>query len=245
MRGIFCVAIATLLATAALSSTIAPAAPDEGLVEYNTDTTNQLIYGNNQWSVSIKSANNTLVEKLTTSQKPNYLWIGCADSRVPPSTITGTTIGDIFVVRNIANVVDEHDLSMMSVIEYALLHLKVTHIIVAGHLNCGGIQSAINMTLENVNYLRPYLNTIEALTRNNPDHFPSSSSMSNSAAMLNKLTQFNVVRSLRIIKKTKVYQKALELNPNLKLEGWLYDVRTLWLNRFDDTHTSFEGVDFS
>ncbi|KAJ1982489.1 hypothetical protein H4R35_000271 [Dimargaris xerosporica] len=242
MRGIFCAAMVTWFATIALSNMAAPVACDEGLVEYNTNMTDPLIYGNRQWSVPIKSANPALVKKLATRQEPKYLWIGCADSRVPPSTITGTTIGDIFVVRNIANVVDEHDWSIMSALEFALLHLKVTHVIVAGHLDCGGVKSAIDPELKN-EYLRPYLNTIGALAWNNPDHFPTP--MPNSTVTVNKLAQFNVVRSLRTIKKTKAYKQARELNPSLKLEGWLYDVRTLWLNRFDDNHPSFEGVNFS
>ncbi|KAJ1978685.1 hypothetical protein H4R34_003115 [Dimargaris verticillata] len=217
--------VAALIVAVVLSGRSINADSFNEIIGSNTDDNEPLIQGNRQW-VSQTTTPANLISQLAATQSPKYLWIGCSDSRVPPTTLTGMTIGDIFVARNITNVINPGDATMMSVIEYALLHLK----------------GSIDPNLE-TKYVGPFLGGVKRLTINNPQHFPNPSL--DSKATLSKLTQFNVVRSLRNLKNSEIYDQALKINPNLKVEAWVHDVATGLLNRFDDNHPNFQNANFS
>ena len=109
-----------------------------------SDSYERLLEGNRIFVARKNHEDPTFFQRLSTGQKPKYLWIGCADSRVPNDQITSTNPGEIFTTRNIANLVDHTDMSMLSVLDYAVNHLKVDHIIVCGHYSCGGVHAAMS-----------------------------------------------------------------------------------------------------
>lgn len=104
----------------------------------------QLLQNNKEWAAGKLSIDPHFFDNLADSQQPEFLWIGCSDSRVPANEVTGTTSGEIFVHRNIANLVVHTDINLISVLEYAVAHLKVKHVIVCGHYGCGGIKAALS-----------------------------------------------------------------------------------------------------
>ncbi len=112
-----------------------------------SDKYNQIFKHNKEWVANRKQKDKDLFEKLNEDQNPDFLYIGCSDSRVPANIITGLDIGDLFVHRNIANLVTNNDLNIMSVIQYAVDFLKVKHIVVCGHYDCGGINAALSRIL--------------------------------------------------------------------------------------------------
>nr|WP_262915185.1 carbonic anhydrase [Niabella ginsengisoli] len=103
----------------------------------------ELLESNKEWAAEMLSTDPSFFDNLAETQTPEFLWIGCSDSRVPANQITGTNPGEIFVHRNIANLVVHTDVNMLSVLEYAVMHLKVKHVIVCGHYGCGGVKAAM------------------------------------------------------------------------------------------------------
>src|SRR5690606_33530470 len=114
------------------------------MIETNHITYESLLLGNKNWVEKTLQENPDYFEKLASGQKPPILWIGCSDSRVPANQVTGTLPGEIFVHRNIANVIAHNDLNMLSVLDYAVNVLKVNHVIISGHYGCGGVAAAMS-----------------------------------------------------------------------------------------------------
>src|ERR1044071_5548265 len=127
----------------------------------------QIFENNLKWVEQMKAQDADFFEKLAADQTPDYLYIGCSDSRVPANEIMGLEAGDVFVHRNIANLVVNTDLNVMSVINYAVEHLHVKHIIVCGHYNCGGVKAA--MTPKDMGILNPWLRNIREVYRRHED----------------------------------------------------------------------------
>jgi carbonic anhydrase len=127
----------------------------------------ELLDGNQKWAAEVKRDKPDFFEKLSKLQTPEYLWIGCSDSRVPANEITGTLPGAIFVHRNIANVVQLTDYNMLSVVFYAVKHLKVKHIIVCGHYGCGGVLAA--MSKKSFGFIDGWLSNIKNVQRLHQD----------------------------------------------------------------------------
>lgn len=123
----------------------------------------QIFENNRQWVASMKAKDADFFEKLAADQTPDYLYIGCADSRVPANEIMGLEPGDVFVHRNVANLVNNTDLNVMACINFAVKHLHVKHIIVCGHYDCGGVKAA--MTPKDMGLLNPWLRTIRDVYR--------------------------------------------------------------------------------
>src|SRR4051812_7159021 len=119
---------------------------------------NEIFENNKRWVASKVATDTEFFEKMADSQKPDYLYIGCSDSRVPTNEIMGLEAGEVFVHRNIANLVPNTDLNVMGVINYAVVHLEVKHIIVCGHYNCGGVKAA--MQAKDLGILNPWLRNI-------------------------------------------------------------------------------------
>lgn len=156
-------------------------------------------------------------ERLSQLQTPKYLWIGCSDSRVPANQIVGLPPGEIFVHRNVANVVVHTDLNCLSVIQYAVDVLKVEHIIVCGHYGCGGVMAALrNQSLGLIsNWLR-HVQDVRAKHRSIVD------SLASEEEQANKLCELNVMNQVFNVCETTVVQAAWERNQSLTVHSWIY-----------------------
>ncbi len=159
-------------------------------------------------------------KELAKGQQPEYLWIGCSDSRIPANEVTGTNSGEIFVHRNIANMVVHTDINMLSVLQYAVDVLKVKHVIVCGHYGCGGVETALgNKTLGLIdNWLRN-IKDVYRLHRDELDLIQDPKKKSR------RLVELNVVEQVYNLSKTSVIQEAWQRNNNMPyLHGWVYDI---------------------
>jgi carbonic anhydrase len=176
----------------------------------------KLLDGNKAWAKEQIAKDSSYFEKLSPSQKPEYLWIGCSDSRVPAETVTGAKPGEIFVHRNIANMVVHTDLNLLSVVEYAVKVLKVKHIILCGHYGCGGIMSS----MENIayGYVDNWLRNIKEVY---VDYANELDKIQDKQERINRLVEINVIEQVKNLCKTKVVQKALEKKV-LQVHGWVY-----------------------
>jgi carbonic anhydrase len=152
-------------------------------------------------------------------QTPEFLWIGCSDSRVPANEITGTQPGEIFVHRNIANMVVHTDLNLLSVLEYAVHHLKVKHIIVCGHYGCGGVKAA--MTNHNFGIINKWLRNIKDVYHLHQNEIDA---IKDEKSKTNKLVEFNVQEQVKNLAKTSIIQKAWKYSQLPHLHGWVYDL---------------------
>jgi len=174
---------------------------------------------NKEWVSQKLSQNPGYFEQLASGQDPNILYIGCSDSRVTAEDIMGVKPGDVFVHRNIANMVSNLDLSAMSVIDYAVRHLKVSHIVVCGHYNCGGVKSA--MQPQDLGILNPWLRSIRDVYR---IHNEELSSIENEQKRYDRLVELNVQEQCLNVLKTAEVQKAI-LRNQLSIHGWVFDIR--------------------
>ncbi|HEY8400155.1 MAG TPA: carbonic anhydrase [Cytophagaceae bacterium] len=181
---------------------------------------NKLLEGNKKWANDQIAKDADFFKKLTQLQKPEYLWIGCSDSRVPAEVITGATPGEIFVHRNIANLIVHTDLNLLSVVEYAVKILKVKHIILCGHYGCGGIESSMENTA--YGYVDNWLRNIKEIYVRNLDELCN---IKDPQERNNRLVEINVVEQVKNLCKTKVVQKALE-KKSLQVHGWVYAMDT-------------------
>lgn len=155
-------------------------------------------------------------KRLANQQKPEFLWVGCSDSRVPANEITGTDPGEIFVHRNIANMVVHTDLNFLSVLQYAVDVLHVKHIIVCGHYNCGGVFAAIGNS--DTGLVNKWLRNIKEVYEK---HHAELEKIEDMRARANRLVELNVIEQVRNLAKTSIVQKAW-LNRSLKIHGWVY-----------------------
>ncbi len=176
----------------------------------------RLLDGNRKYSMSKKFDDPEYFKKLSLGQTPGYLWIGCSDSRVPANEITGTQSGEIFVHRNIANMVVHTDMNLLSVLEYAVEILKVKHVIVCGHYGCGGVRAAMSSQANGIvdNWLR---NIKEVYDK----HHKELEAIADTEKRIDRLTELNVVEQVRNLAKTKVVQRAWA-NRALQVHGWVY-----------------------
>ncbi len=181
---------------------------------------NKLIENNKKWATEVIKDDPEYFSRLAEVQKPEFLWIGCSDSRVPADRVTGTQPGEIFVHRNIANMVIHTDLNLLSVLEYAVDHLRVKHIIVCGHYGCGGVKAAmtrhnydlINKWIRNIkDVYRTYRNVIDFETK--PDD------------RLNKLIELNVQEQVMNLAKTSIVQRSWKKNKAPSIHGWVYSLQ--------------------
>lgn len=176
------------------------------------------IFDNNRaWAEKMRQQDSQFFEKLAAQQSPQYLWIGCADSRVPANEIMGLMPGEVFVHRNIANVVVHSDLNCLSVIQYAVEVLKVKHIIVCGHYGCGGVAAAMQHKEFGLidNWLR-HLKDIYQRHETELDHDI------NDKERLNHFCEVNVVEQVRNVCHTTIVQGAWRRGQELAVHGWIY-----------------------
>lgn len=185
------------------------------------DKIRRMLLENKAWAQSKVDVDKDYFSKMAEDQKPQYLWIGCSDSRVPPSEITNSNPGQMFVHRNIANLVVHTDLNFLSVLQYAVKNLKVPHLIVCGHYNCGGVQAALsNKSLGLINnWVRNIKDTYLA-------HKVDVDSKQSEMERVNRLVELNVIEQVKNLSHTSIVQRAwLEGNYPI-IHGWVYDLKT-------------------
>jgi carbonic anhydrase len=181
----------------------------------------KLLLENKAWAEEVKSDDPAYFERLAHLQTPQFLWIGCSDSRVPADRITGTQPGEIFVHRNIANLVIHTDVNLLSVLDYAVNHLKVNHVIVCGHYGCGGVKAA--MTNHDFKYvLNMWLRNIKDVYRLYNDELEAIPDMDQRA---DRLAELNVKEQLLHLAKTSIIQRAWKYDRRPHLHGWIYGLK--------------------
>ncbi len=181
----------------------------------------QLLNENKLWAAGMIKADPEYFKKLSGLQTPEYLWIGCSDSRVPANQITGTQPGEIFVHRNVANLVINTDVNVLSVLDYAVNHLKVKHVIVCGHYGCGGIKAAITR-----HDFKPVLNM---WLRNIKDvyriHRSQLDLILDDEEKADRLVELNVMEQVFNLAKTSIIQRAWKNEQRPDLHGWVYGLK--------------------
>ena len=176
---------------------------------------------NKQWVAAKKASNKQFFAKLAEGQSPEVLYIGCSDSRVTAEDLMGAEAGQVFVHRNIANVISNTDLSAMSVIEYAVTHLKVKHIVVCGHYHCGGVKAA--MMPQDLGILNPWLRNIRDVYRL---HREALDALKDEELRYKRLVELNVEEQAFNVIKTAVVQKSFLASGFPTVHGWIFDVET-------------------
>ena len=181
----------------------------------------RLLSGNQKWAAEKLEQDPNYFKELSLGQNPEYLWIGCSDSRVPANEITGTKSGEIFVHRNIANVVVHTDMNLLSVLYYAVEVLHVKHVIVCGHYGCGGIKAAATQS-DYKAVLNMWLRNIKDVYRL---HREELNSIKEEEARTNRLVELNVKEQVNNLMKTSIIQRAWKLRNAPDLHGWVYGLQ--------------------
>jgi carbonic anhydrase len=197
----------------------------------------KLIDGNKLFAQNKLFSDPDYFKKLSTGQSPDYLWIGCSDSRVPANEITNTKSGEIFVHRNIANLVVHTDTNLLSVLEYAVKFLKVRHIIVCGHYGCGGVAAAMTNTYHG--YVDNWLRNIKDVYQRNIDEL---NAITDEEQKANRLTELNVIEQVKNLAKTTIVQQAWA-ERELHLHGWVYGLNDGLVKDLAVIHNNEEDLD--
>ena len=180
----------------------------------------KLLLENKAWATEKVTDDTDYFNRLAHIQTPDFLWIGCSDSRVPANEITGTQPGEIFVHRNVANMVVHTDLNLLTVLEYAVHHLKVKHVIVCGHYGCGGVKAS--MTQHNFGIINKWLRNIKDVYRFHRDEIDS---IKDEESRVNRMVELNVQEQVMNLAKTSIIQKAWKQNQFPHLHGWVYGLK--------------------
>jgi carbonic anhydrase len=177
----------------------------------------KLLLENKAWANEMVQDDPEYFSRLSKIQSPDFLWIGCSDSRVPANEITGTAPGEIFVHRNVANLVVHTDLNLLTVLLYAVEVLKVKHIIVCGHYGCGGVKAS--MTQQNFGMINKWLRNIKDIHRLHKDEL---NLISDENLKVDRLVELNVIEQVLNLAKTSIIQKSWKNNKFPELHGWVY-----------------------
>ncbi|CAL3966085.1 hypothetical protein PZA11_002855 [Diplocarpon coronariae] len=188
--------------------------------EFLQQSQEQIFENNRAWVASKVKGDGKFFTKLSSGQQPDYLYIGCADSRVPANEIMGLDAGEVFVHRNIANLVPNTDLNVMSVIEYAVVHLHVKHIVVCGHYSCGGVQAALSHT--DMGLLNPWLRNIRDVYRL---HEKELDSIADQDQKNRRLVELNVIEQCRNVIKSAAVQQSYQKNGYPIVHAWCFDLK--------------------
>ncbi len=197
-------------------------------------TLKSLFERNLNWATAVSERDPEFFNKLAQQQAPQYLWIGCSDSRVPANQIVDLPPGEVFVHRNIANVVYSQDLNCLSVIQYAVEVLKVKHIIVCGHYGCGGVQAA--MGDEQLGLIDNWLAHIKDVKKHHSDYLDNLEP----EARFDSMCELNVIEQVKNVCRTGSVIKAWEQGRELSVHGWIYNINNGILK---DLNTCISTVD--
>jgi carbonic anhydrase len=191
----------------------------------------QTLFDNNEkWAAGMVARDPLFFDRLVDQQRPQFLWIGCSDSRVSADQITGLMPGEIFVHRNIANIVQHSDMNCMSVIQYAVDVLKVRHVIVVGHYGCGGVKAALDDS--RVGLVDHWLHPVRQIVDRQPNLLAGEK---DHAARFRRLCEANVLDQTRHAFETTFVRDAWARGQELAVHGWIYDLRD---GRLRDLHTT-------
>lgn len=193
----------------------------------------QLLLQNKVWVQEKNSEDKDFFKRLANVQTPEFLWIGCSDSRVPANEITGTKPGEMFVHRNIANMVVHSDMNLLSVLSYAVEVLKVKHIVVCGHYGCGGVIAA--MGNKRYGLIDNWLRHIKDVYRY---HFKELDAIQDLEQRARRFVELNVIEQVHDLGKTSIVQHAWHIQQPLSIHGWVYDLRDGLIN---DLKVSFNS----
>lgn len=197
----------------------------------------KLIQGNKTYVEKKLSEDPDFFKRNSQGQTPDYLWIGCSDSRVPANEITGTQSGEIFVHRNIANLVVHTDTNLLSVLEYAVKYLKVRHIIVCGHYGCGGVLASMSNAYHG--YVDNWLRNIKDVYYQNRKELDA---IADEKQRANRLIELNVIEQVRNLAKTTIVQQAWA-ERELHLHGWVYGLSDGVIKDLSVIHNNREDID--
>jgi len=197
-----------------------------------------LLDNNKEWVKKQLNNDPEIFNKLSKGQTPPILWIGCSDSRVPANEIIGAQPGEVFVHRNIANMVVHTDMSMLSVLDYAVNVLKVKHVIVCGHYGCGGVQAA--MTNMHIGLIDNWIRHIKDVYRL---HSTELDKIENEKDRLNRFIELNVEEQVNDLAKTSIIQGAWEKGQSVQIHGWVYDIKDGIIKDLELSLTDKESLD--
>lgn len=197
----------------------------------------KLLLQNKAWSEEKIELDKDYFNRLAHQQRPKFLWIGCSDSRVPANEITGTDPGEVFVHRNIANMVVHTDLNLLSVLQYAVEVLKVEHIIVCGHYGCGGIEAAISQ--KDFGLINKWLRNIKEVYKMYQKEVDA---IENHADKVNKLVEFNVIEQCQDLIKTSIVQKAWKARKAPEIHGWVYGLNNGLVKELINIEANLENI---
>jgi carbonic anhydrase len=189
-----------------------------------------LFRSNRDWAAELTRNDPAFFERLASQQAPEYLWIGCSDSRVPANQIVGLAPGELFVHRNVANVVVHTDLNCLSVLQFAVDVLHVKHVIVCGHYGCGGVHAALRD--EKLGLIDNWLRHVQDV---GAKHRAQLDALSDEAKRSARLCELNVIEQVRNVADTTVVRDAWRRGQELSVHGWIYDVRDGLLRDLDVT----------
>lgn len=180
----------------------------------------RLLDQNKAWARSIEASEPGFFQNLAKQQSPNFLWIGCSDSRVPATQLVGLAPGEMFVHRNVANVVVHTDFNCLSVMQYAVDVLKVDHIIVCGHHGCGGVKAA----MDNLQFglIDNWLRHVQDVRHG---HEEALAKIANESERLDRLCELNVIEQVLNVSRTTIVQAAWERGQDLVVHGWIYTLQ--------------------
>jgi len=187
----------------------------------------QFLEQNKRWAERIKGDNPGYFQQMAKQQKPEMLWIGCSDSRVPAEIVVNAQPGEMFIHRNIANQVIATDFNCLSVIQYAINTLEVKHIVVCGHYNCGGIKAALNQQNSDLVLTNKWLMHVKNVYRL---HQKEIDSLETGEQRTNKLVELNVIEQVHALSHTSIIQEAWDKQTAPTIHGWVYDVSSGLLN---------------
>ena len=179
----------------------------------------KLLLSNKAWASERLEVDEHYFDDLSKDQNPLFLWIGCADSRVPAEEITHADPGEIFVHRNVANMVVHTDMNLLSVLQYAVEVLKIKHIIICGHYNCGGVKAA--MTNKDFGLINKWLRNIKEVYEK---HYDELHAIENEQSRFNAMVELNVKEQIQNLAKTSIVQKAWKNSQLPHLHGWVFDI---------------------
>lgn len=180
----------------------------------------KLLLENRAWAAEKVIDDPNFFKRLSDIQTPEFLWIGCSDSRVPANEITGTQPGEIFVHRNVANLVVEDDLNLLTVLEYAVKYLKIKHIIVCGHYGCGGVRAAASK--DDFGIINKWLVNIKEVIKIHKDELTH---IHEENTMTDRLVELNVLEQVKNLSKTKIIQETWKKEERPTLHGWVYGLK--------------------
>lgn len=198
----------------------------------------QMLVNNREWAESVKTDDPEFFDKLSAQQSPEVLWIGCSDSRVPANQIVGVMPGEIFVHRNVANMVVHTDTNCLTVLQYAVEVLRVRHVVVVGHYGCGGVKAAYENS--NNGWIDNWLRNIKDVQNR---HFEELEAITDEDSRLNRLCELNVKTQANHVAQTTVLQNAWHRGQEIFVHGWVYGIQDGLLKDLDCSVSGIEGVE--